>query len=243
MTIALAQAVVKLDPADPVGLARVDLEPGVELDVGGGRLRVREAVPRGHKLALIDLPAGTEVRKYGQPIGLATRDIAAGEHVHEHNLRSLTRSHPPGAPHAADGAAAGAAVPPRDAPDPAPPAQTPTFDGIVRADGRVGTRNYVAVLSTVNCSATVVKRTAAAFSAPGVLDEYPGVDGVIAVTHGTGCGMSADGEGLALLRRTLAGYARHPNVGAVVLIGLGCEVNQISVLTEDLGLEDRLVIQ
>jgi altronate hydrolase len=243
VTVELVQAVLKLDPADPVGLARTDLEPGVELDIGGVRLRVREAVPRGHKLALIDLPAGTEVRKYGQPIGLATRDIAAGEHVHEHNLRSLTRSHPPGAPHAADGAAAGAAVPPRDAPDPAPPAQTPTFDGIVRADGRVGTRNYVAVLSTVNCSATVVKRTAAAFSAPGVLDEYPGVDGVIAVTHGTGCGMSADGEGLALLRRTLAGYARHPNVGAVVLIGLGCEVNQISVLTEDLGLEDRLVIQ
>jgi altronate hydrolase len=239
----LAQAVVKLAPADPVGLARVPLEPGVELDVDGRRLRVREAVPRGHKLALIDLPAGTEVRKYGQPIGLATCDIVAGEHVHEHNLRSLTRSDPAGGPHALDHAAqapSAAVSPPPEAP---PPGALLTFDGIVRADGRVGTRNYVAVLSTVNCSATVVKRITAAFSAPGALDEYPGVDGVIAVTHGTGCGMAADGEGLAVLRRTLAGYARHPNVGAVVLVGLGCEVNQISALTEEIGLEDRLVIQ
>jgi altronate hydrolase len=247
MTIELAQAVLKLDPADPVGLARLDLEAGVELDVGGRRLQVREAVPRGHKLALIDLPAGTEVRKYGQPIGLATRDIAAGEHVHEHNLRSLIWSRRAGgteSPHAADDTAPAAAVLPSDPPDPPDPAPpTHSFDGIVRADGRVGTRNYVAVLSTVNCSATVVKRIAAAFSAPGALDEYPGVDGVIAVTHGTGCGMSADGEGLALLRRTLAGYARNPNVGAVALVGLGCEVNQISALTQDLGLEDRLVIQ
>jgi altronate hydrolase len=235
VTVELVQAVLKLDPADPVGLARTDLEPGVELDIGGVRLRVREAVPRGHKLALIDLPAGTEVRKYGQPIGLATRDIAAGEHVHEHNLRSLARA---GAPHAADGGLPAAALRAPDA-----RGEAPTFDGIVRADGRVGTRNYVAVLSTVNCSATVVKRIAAAFSAPGALDGYPGVDGVIAVTHGTGCGMSADGEGLALLRRTLAGYARHPNVGAVALVGLGCEVNQISSLTEELGLEDRLLIQ
>ncbi len=235
MTIEFAQPVVILDLADPVGLACVDLEPGAELDVGGRRLRVREVVARGHKLALIDLPAGTEVRKYGQPIGLATRDITAGEHVHEHNLRSLAGT---GASHAADDAAPAAAVLAAAA-----GVDAPTFDGIVRADGRVGTRNYVAVLSTVNCSATVVKRIAAGFSVSGALDQYPGVDGVIGVTHGTGCGMSADGEGLAQLRRTLVGYARHPNVGAVVLVGLGCEVNQISALTEELGLEERLVIQ
>jgi altronate hydrolase len=235
MTVELAQAVVRLAPDDPVGLARVDLEPGAELDVAGRQVRVRDAVPRGHKLALIDLPAGTEVRKYGQPIGLATCDIAAGEHVHEHNLRSLSGADTPRGAHNI--------APPAVVPPPDPGAEAATFQGIVRPDGRVGTRNYVAVLSTVNCSATVVKRVVAAFSAPGALDEYPGVDGVIAVTHGTGCGMSADGEGLALLRRTLAGYARHPNVGVVVLVGLGCEVNQISALTEELGLTDRLVIQ
>jgi altronate hydrolase len=239
LTTTLDQTVVRLDPSDPVGLARIDLEPGAALGAGDGSLVVvREAVPRGHKLALIDLPAGTEVRKYGQPIGLAVRDIAAGEHVHVHNLRSLTRA---GASHTVDRSV------PNGKPFVADPAdqvlRARTFDGIVRADGRVGTRNYVAILSTVNCSATVVKRIAGAFSAPGVLEEYPGVDGVIAITHGTGCGLAADGEGLALLRRTLAGYARHPNVGAVVLVGLGCEVNQISALTEDLGLTDPLVIQ
>ncbi|MGH2862029.1 MAG: UxaA family hydrolase [Solirubrobacteraceae bacterium] len=232
------QDVVKLDATDPVGLACADLEPGASVDVDGESLTVRAAVPRGHKLALRDLPAGTEVRKYGQPIGLALRDIAAGEHVHDHNLRSLSRA---GASHAVGESSPRAGAVEVELAGGV--ADTHTFDGIVRAGGRVGTRNYVGILSSVNCSATVVKRIAAAFAAPGALDEYPGVDGVIAITHGTGCGMAADGEGLALLRRTLAGYARHPNIGAVVLVGLGCEVNQISALTEDLGLLDPLVIQ
>jgi altronate hydrolase len=231
------QDVVRLNPTDPVGLASSDLTAGTELHIDGGLVRVLDAIPRGHKLALVDLPAGTEVRKYGQPIGLALRDIAAGEHVHEHNLRSLTRA---GAAGVVDLALSGTAVA-SALPDPRWAQRT--FDGIVRADGRVGTRNYVGILSSVNCSATVVKRIASAFSAPGALDEYPGVDGVIAITHGTGCGLAADGEGLALLRRTLAGYARHPNIGAVVLVGLGCEINQISALTQDLGLVDPLVIQ
>ncbi|MDE3133819.1 MAG: altronate dehydratase [Acidobacteriota bacterium] len=233
----LEQAIVRLHPSDPVGLSSADLEAGAALEFDGVRLTVRDTVPRGHKLALVDLPAGAEVLKYGQPIGLTLREIAAGEHVHDHNLRSLRRV---GAAQASDrqrpfAGTAGTTI---------PEGQTArTFDGIVRADGRVGTRNYVAVLSSVNCSATVVKRIAGAFATAGALDEFPGVDGVVAITHGTGCGLAADGEGLTLLRRTLAGYARHPNVGAVVLVGLGCEVNQISALTEDLGLVDPLVIQ
>jgi altronate hydrolase len=234
MTATLERTVVRLDPSDPVGLARTDLEPGAAVEVDGQRLTIRDTVARGHKLAVTDIPAGSEVRKYGHPIGLATQDIRAGDHVHGHNLRSLAGA---GASHTVQPVSR-LVAPPSDA-----RVQERTFDGIVRADGRVGTRNYVAVLSTVNCSATVVKRITGAFSAPGVLEQYPGVDGVIAITHGTGCGLAADGEGLAVLRRTLAGYARHPNVGAVVLVGLGCEVNQISALTEDLGLVDPLVIQ
>ena len=244
------QDVVTLNAADPVALACVDLEPGAVVDIGGRPLTVRDAIPRGHKLALHDLAAGVEVLKYGQPIGLASRDIAAGEHVHDHNLRSLSRAGAPQAGHAgaigADPSPAGTAAAEsatRAAATPAEGLESRTFEGIVRPDGRVGTRNYVAILSSVNCSATVVKRIAQAFAAPGALDAYPGVDGVVAITHGTGCGMAADGEGLALLRRTLAGYARHPNVAAVVLVGLGCEVNQISALTEDLGLIEPLVIQ
>ena len=269
MTVELAEAVLQLHPGDPVALARIELEPGTELDGGGRHVVISEPIPRGHKLALVDVAAGAEIRKYGQPIGIATRAIAAGEHVHEHNLRSAARGPAPAAgeltptsapdePGATPTAAAAPTV--RAAPGPAPtptataaiahpasatstPAtptasttltertEIPTFKGFVRPDGRVGTRNYVAVLSSVNCSATVVRRIAAAFSAPGALDEHPCVDGVIAVTHGTGCGLSAAGEGLEVLRRTLAGYARHPNVAAVVVVGLGCEVNQISALT------------
>lgn len=239
--MALEQTVVRLDPADPVGLASTDLKPGASIAFDGRRLTVRDAVPRGHKLALVDIAAGSEVFKYGQPIGLAYRDILRGEHVHEHNLRSLSRAgvSGTGVPEAVIGHGAVPAMPGRSS----SASDARTFDGIVRSDGRVGTRNYVAVLSTVNCSATVVKRIAAAFAVPGALDAWPGVDGVIAITHGTGCGMAADGEGLALLRRTLHGYATHPNVGAVVLAGLGCEVNQISALTDGLDVAEPLVIQ
>jgi altronate hydrolase len=241
----LADALLQLHPGDPVALARRELEPGTELEGADRHVTVRDTVPHGHKVALIDIAAGEQVRKYGQPIGIATQAIAAGEHVHEHNVSSLSREGIPvpaqdgrgGSPTATDGTQA-----------PAAPDTIPTFDGIVRPDGRVGTRNYVAVLSTVNCSATVVKRIAAAFSAPGALDDHPGVDGVIAITHGSGCGLSRDGEGLEVLRRTLTGYARHPNVAAVLVVGLGCEVNQISALVDGFDLPEstpvrRLVIQ
>ncbi|MFL5859159.1 MAG: UxaA family hydrolase [Solirubrobacteraceae bacterium] len=242
----LAHAVIQLHPSDPVALARRELAPETTLDGAGRRIVVRDPVPHGHKLALEDIAAGDPVLKYGQPIGIATQPIAPGEHVHEHNLRSLSRA---GLPVPAQSAAAAPPAAPAAPSSPVtPPAEIPTFDGIVRPDGRVGTRNYVAVVSSVNCSATVVKRIAASFSAPGALDEHAGVDGVIAVTHGSGCGLSRDGEGLEVLRRTLAGYARHPNVAAVLVVGLGCEVNQISALLDQFELPDttpmrRLVIQ
>ncbi len=240
----LAEAVLQLHPADPVALARRELEPGAELVGPGRRVTVRDTVPHGHKLALVDIAEGDQVHKYGHPIGVATRAIAAGEHVHEHNLRSLSHERIPvpaqGGPDRA--------TPSDAATRPAAPETVPTFDGIVRPDGRVGTRNYVALVSSVNCSATVVKRIAAAFSAPGALDDHPGVDGVIAVTHGSGCGLSRDGEGFEMLRRTLTGYARHPNVAAVVVVGLGCEVNQVAALADSFALPEttpqrRLIIQ
>ena len=227
-------ALLCLHPGDPVALARRDLEPGERLTGGGTSVTVRDPVPHGHKVALRPIAEGAEVRKYGHVIGLARRSIAAGEHVHVHNLVSPSRAGrgEPEAGLASAGAGAGE-EPPATAHRPDP---VPTFEGFVRADGRVGTRNYLAVISSVNCSATVVRRIAAAFAAPGALDDVPGVDGVIAITHRTGCGMAADGEGLALLRRTLAGYARHPNVGGVAVVGLGCEVNQVSALVAQLDL-------
>jgi altronate hydrolase len=201
-----------LHPDDDVAVAVAEL-PGV---------------PRGHKVAVRDIPAGTAVRKYGQVIGVATAPIAAGEHVHTHNLGmlELAQDYEFGTDVRTDmrtgvrggvEATAAAAV--------AEGAAPLTFQGIVRPDGRVATRNYIGILTSVNCSATVAKMIAGRFPA---LDEFPNVDGVVAVTHGTGCGMAADGEGIALLRRTLNGYARHPNFAALLVIGLGCEVNQLT---------------
>ncbi|HEY7486329.1 MAG TPA: altronate dehydratase family protein [Streptosporangiaceae bacterium] len=168
-------------------------------------------VPRGHKVAMRDLAAGSLVRKYGQVIGVATAPIAAGEHVHTHNLgmSEITQEYEFGT----------------DVRTVEPAPEPATWQGIVRPDGRIATRNYIGILTSVNCSATVAKMIAARFP---VLDDHPNVDGVVALTHGTGCGMAADGEGIALLRRTLNGYGRHPNFAALLVIGLGCEVNQLT---------------
>jgi altronate hydrolase len=239
------EVVLALHPDDPVAVARRDLQPGDRLLGGDDDLTARDAVPRGHKVALVALEAGALVRKYGQVIGIASRAIAAGEHVHEHNLVSPSRTGAAGAPMALPPVPRGAALAitaptasvKHGATPPVAATPTPRFDGYVRADGRVGTRNYLAVLSSVNCSATVVRRIAAAFALPGALDDFPGVDGVIAITHRTGCGLAADGEGLDLLRRTLSGYARHPNVGGVVVVGLGCEVNQVAALVDGFELD------
>jgi altronate hydrolase len=172
-------------------------------------LRDLSGVPRGHKVAVRDLPTGAPIRKYGQVIGVATAPIAAGEHVHTHNLGM--------GPHDTD-YAFGTDL---RAAEPVAPAH---FQGIVRPDGRVATRNYIGILTSVNCSATVARTIANRASAEG----FANVDGVVALTHGTGCGMAADGDGIRLLRRTLDGYARHPNFAAILVIGLGCEVNQLT---------------
>jgi len=254
----LTGPLLRLHPDDPVAVARHDLAAGEALAGGERPVAAREPIPSGHKVALETIEEGQPVHKYGQVIGVTTRRILAGEHVHDHNLISLSRR--PALPSAESTAGQPPPAPPttvltgareetasilKSLPDPGP---VPTFAGLVRPDGRVGTRNYVAVLSTVNCSATVVRRIASAFSAPGALDEFPGVDGVIAITHGSGCGLSRDGDGFELLRRTLTGYARHPNVGGVVVVGLGCEVNQVTSLVDQFDLApgipvERLTIQ
>jgi altronate hydrolase len=254
-TVTSTDAVIRLHPDDPVAVARHDLEVGTGLESGGHRVVLRDAVPRGHKVALVNLPQGAAVRKYGQLIGITRCPIAAGEHVHGHNLVSPSReaaaslapspaaSNSEREPTAHRDFAAPTSAAPASAARSGPVGDPRTFAGIVRPDGRVGTRNYLAVLSSVNCSATVVKRIVAAFSAPGSLDDYPGVDGVMAITHNGGCGLAGDGQGLDLLRRTLAGYARHPNVAGVVVVGLGCEVNQVSALVDQFHLPSGTPVQ
>lgn len=175
------------------------------------------SISRGHKIARSAISTGDPLFKFGHIIGHATQDIARGEHVHTHNCGF--GDHENTDTYGQSIAAARAAI----------PKVTPrTFDGYARADGQVGTRNMIALIATVNCSATVIRRAADTLARSGVLDTYPNVDGVVALAHGSGCGMDADGLGAQVLERTLWGYATHPNVGAAVFVGLGCEVMQIA---------------
>lgn len=201
---------IRLHPDDDVAIALDDLAAGTTLP-GGGALA--EPVKRGHKIALHAISQGETIMRYGQIIGVATADIAAGAHVHTHNLGM--GDHDQDYAHGSECRA----LPPAD--------EARSFMGFHRADGRVGTRNYIGILTSVNCSGSVARFIAEAAEKSGFLDAYPNVDGVVPLVHGTGCGMSGENEGYAALFRTLAGYAGHPNFGGILLIGLGCEVMQI----------------
>ena len=183
-------------------------------------------IPRGHKMATRPIAKGEPVRKFGQIIGFASQDIAEGAHVHEHNcsMGVFERDYA--------FAEENAWAPPSLGGLPL------TFQGYKRQDGKVGTRNTIAILSSVNCSASVSHFVAEAINDSGILADYPNIDGVAAFTHGTGCGMASDGEGYELLQRTIWGHAANPNVGAAVMIGLGCEVFQIPRLMETYGMKD-----
>ena len=190
-----AQLTIRLHPNDDVVIARVQLISGTQLQSEG--ISVKGMVPPGHKIATKAIAQGAPVRRYNQIIGFAIKAIAAGEHVHVNNLAmgdTFERDY-----------AFGVDVRPVTPANP-----QAKFMGIKRADGRVATRNYIGLLSTVNCSATVCKLIADHFRGDALRD-YPNVDGVVAVTHSVGCGMDVHGEGMRLLRRTLAGYARHVN--------------------------------
>jgi altronate hydrolase len=219
--------VIRLHPDDNVVIARATLLPGTPVADG---VTATERVPAGHKVAVRPIEPGEAVRRYGQVIGFATQPIAPGRHVHVQNC---------GMGDFAKDYAYGADARPTEYVE--PPA---TFMGIRRPDGRVATRNYIGVLTSVNCSAHVAGVIADVFrrnplTGQDPLAEFPNVDGVVALTHKTGCGM-AEGEPLTLLRRTLAGYARHPNFSHVVALGLGCEVNQLGGLIAEQRLAGRL---
>lgn len=220
---------LRLNPLDDVVIATRPLSVGTTIDDEG--VTCTDPIAPGHKVAVRPIEAGQPVRRYGQVIGFATQTIAPGQHVHTHNLafEVFERDYAFG----------------QDLPLLAK-AQQATFMGYRRSDGRVATRNYIGVLSTVNCSATVSRAVADHFDRrrnPDALAPYPNIDGVIALTHATGCGMDTAGLGLKYLERTMAGYARHANMAAVIVIGLGCEGNQIkswlehSHLTEGSGLQ------
>jgi len=212
--------VIRLHPNDNVVVARADLLTGARIESEG--IAVRTHVPAGHKVATRAVAEGEPLQRYNQIIGFATQAIQIGDHVHTHNvaMRDFARDYA----FAADARATDYVATPA------------TFQGIRRAGGRAATRNYVGVLTSVNCSATVARLISDAFRGPG-LGDFANVDGVVALTHGSGCGMAVQGEGMEVLRRVLGGYAKHPNFGAVLIVGLGCEANQIGGLLADQGLE------
>ncbi|AJG22797.1 UxaA family hydrolase [Cupriavidus basilensis] len=214
-------ALIRLHANDNVLIARDALSLGQRLPELG--LRVRAQVPAGHKIAACAIAKGTQIRKFDTVIGVAERDIEAGDHVHSHNLALVDFYRDPG--FCQD-------VRPVDY---VPEAERATFMGFVRPDGRVGTRNFIGILSSVNCSATVIRHIADHFT-PERMAAYPNVDGVAAFAQSSGCGMSSPSEHFDVLRRTLAGYARHPNLAGVLIVGLGCERNQVAGLMESQGL-------
>jgi altronate dehydratase len=212
--MSLPTSTLRLHKSDNVVIALRDFITGEVFDEMGGL--TTQSIPRGHKIATCKIVAGANVQRYGQIIGQAKTDIDAGTHVHVHNLGM-------GA-HAQDFAFTSQTKPLPVV------ASTRTFMGFSRADGRVGTRNYIGILTSVNCAGSVARFIAEAAEKQGFLAEFPNIDGIVPIVHGTGCGMSGKDEGYETLFRTLSGYAQHPNFAGVLLIGLGCEVMQVADL-------------
>ena len=209
---------IQLDPSDTVAIACRAMQKGQTTD----GLTLVDSIPAGHKISLRDISKGAKVFKYAQSIGTAAVDIPAGAHVHTHNLafQAVDQTYEFGT----------------NLRSPTPPKTQETFMGFDRGDGRIGTRNYIGIITSVNCSATAARMIADHFG-PERLAEYPNVDGVTAFVHGTGCGMGGDGAGFEALQRVMWGYARHPNLAGVLMVGLGCEMNQIDWLLEAYGLK------
>jgi altronate hydrolase len=219
-----APRALRLNPEDNVMIAVDEIRPG---DAPAGAVVASERVPRGHKMATAPIAEGAPVRKFGQIIGFASRPIAPGQWIHEHNcvVHDFARDY-----HFSEDARARNILPVEE---------QATFAGYRRASGKTGARNYLGILTSVNCSATVARLIAREAEKSGLLDDYPHVDGIIPLVHGTGCGMAAKGEGFETLKRTQWGYAGNPNMGGVIMVGLGCEVFQIGRMKEEYGIVEN----
>jgi arabinonate dehydratase len=214
-------SVVHLHPHDNIGIAAQSLEAGAEVSAGPYTVRLSGPIKLGHKIALVHMPRGARIVRYGQTIGFATHEIEPGDWVHAHNLAAgeFVRDY-----------AFASEIPP----DPTP-IEGRTFQGYRRAHGKAGTRNYLAIISSVNCSASVSKYMAQRFDRE-LLKRYPNVDGVLPLTHKGGCATQFGGEDHRQLARVLAGFANHANVGAYLIVGLGCETASIPYLVDHEGL-------
>lgn len=208
---------IRLHPTDNCIVALRKLSAGEHLRIDTTEISIRHTIPPGHKVATLPIAIGQSVMKYGWPIGVATQSISPGDHIHDHNLKCEHRIDYEGL----------ASVPANSPPQ----LIGRTFQGFVRPSGRVGTRNYIGIISTVNCSASVSRYVANHFT-PEILARFPNVDGVVAFKHDSGCGLAYEGIKHRTLSRVLGGMAKHPNIAAYVLIGLGCEQNTLGHLLQ-----------
>lgn len=206
---------VKLNGTDNVVTVTRSIELGTEIS----GITSNQNIPRGHKFAIQDIAIGDPIFKYAQKIGYASLQIHAGDHVHTHNVEFRNVD----AEYEYSTNICEAKIANNN--------QLDTFMGYRRENGKVGTRNYIAIVTSVNCSATAARKIADAFG-PEELKDYPNIDGVVAFVHGTGCGMADSGDGMDALQRVMWGYAKHPNHAGVLMLGLGCEINQIDWLLE-----------
>lgn len=225
----LSVPLIILNPLDDVGVARRRIAKGEA--AGHGGLVAQDLIGRGHKIALRAIRSGEEVHKFGQVIGVATCDIDAGQHIHLHNLQMVPSEHEyqMGTNNSDEHLL--------------PDAERRTFQGFDRGPGGVGTRNYIGIISSVNCSATVSRYIAEHFNRSGGMEGFENVDGVVALTHGGGCAINTRSEGYRMLTRTIQGYARHPNFGGILMIGLGCETNQIAPILEHYKLAEGAMLR
>ena len=219
-----APRALRLNAEDNVLIAVDEIKAGAQPN--GGPV-AKERVPKGHKLAIAPIAEGAPVRKFGQIIGFASKPIEPGQWVHEHNcvVHDFARDY-----HFCEDAHPEQILPVE---------MQATFEGYRRDNGKTGTRNYLGILTSVNCSATVARIIAKEAERQGLLDDYPHVDGIIPLVHGTGCGMASKGEGFEALKRTQWGYAGNPNMGGVLMVGLGCEVFQIGRMKEEYGIVEN----
>ena len=213
---------IRLHPDDNVVVVSVPLTAGDKVLEEG--IQCRASIPEGHKMATESIGKGKIIRKYGQVIGVATRDILAGEHVHTHNMGMVHYERD----YAFSGQSRQTVFTPEK--------ERASFQGIIREDGRFATRNYIGVMASASCSSSVAKFIAEAFDAA-ALKDFPNVDGVVPIVHGSGCGLADHGEGIEYLQRTLTGWARHPNFAGLLLVGHGCEINQIDDLSQKIDID------
>ncbi|MBL0373604.1 altronate dehydratase [Rhizobium sp. KVB221] len=218
---------IKLTASDNIVLAVDPFNPGDQAESVTAKVRI----PRGHKMAIRSIGENEPIVKYGQVIGFARQPIEPGDWVHEHNVyvHEFERDYVFG-----DQLKQTPAITDSD---------RLTFQGFRRADGRYGTRNYIAVLTSVNCSASAARFIAEQVNQSGILKQFPNIDGVISLVHGTGCGLDVDGAAYDLLKKTQWGFATNPNVGGVLMVGLGCEVFQIPRWMKSYGVEESTIFR